>query len=135
MQEGATIPVMDERNRCLESGCKGYCCQDIDLEITEPERKELFPEARKVFSVKELAELKRTDKGLFYTDYQRSGLEGPDFRILAINGPCPNRVKDGNCSIHKNREHAAINFEFGSDDCNAIRKEHGLGPIYLEPVE
>jgi len=56
-------------------------------------------------------------------------------RILAINGSCPNRAKDGNCKIHKNREHAAKNFKFGIDDCNAIRKNHGLGPIYLEPVE
>ena len=126
---------MGERNRCLESGCKGYCCQDIDLEITEPERKELFPEAQKVPSIKKLAELKRSEMGLFYADYERPGLEGPDFRILAINGPCPNRAKDGNCTRHNIREHAAKNFKFGSDDCNAIRKDHGLGPIFLEPVE
>ena len=127
---------MYERNRCLESGCKGYCCQDIDLEITKAEVKELFPSAVRVFSIKELAKLKQIHKkGLYYTDYQRPGLEGPNFRILSINGPCPNRAKDGNCSIHKNREHAAENFKFGSDDCNDIRKEHGLGPVYLDLVE
>ena len=127
---------MSERNRCLESGCRGYCCQDIDLEITRVEIKELFPSARRVFSIKELAKLKLNHKkGLFYTDYQRPGLKGPDFRILAINGSCPNRAKDGNCNIHDIREHAAKNFKFGSKECNDIRKENGLGPIYLEPVE
>jgi hypothetical protein len=126
---------MSERNRCIESGCKGYCCQDIDLEITRAEVKELFPTAVRVFSIKELAKLKQTRKGLFYTNYQRPGLEGPDFMILSINGPCPNRVSNGGCLIHTNREHAAKSFLFGSDDCNAIRKEHGLGPVFLEPVE
>ena len=126
---------MAERNRCLESGCRGFCCQDIDLEITRAEIKELFPSAKKVTSIKKLAELKQTQTGLFYTDYQRPGLEGPDFRILTINGPCPNREKNGNCTIHNIREYAAKNFKFGSDDCNAIRKENGLGPIYLEPVK
>ncbi|MCX6705695.1 MAG: hypothetical protein NTV24_01140, partial [Candidatus Woesebacteria bacterium] len=55
--------------------------------------------------------------------------------IARIAGPCPNRLENGNCRIHKNREHAAENFKFGSDECNDIRKGHGLGPVYLEPVE
>lgn len=127
---------MGERNRCLESGCRGFCCQDIDLELTKAERKELFPKAKRVFSIKELAKLKlNRNKGLFYTDYEKPGFEGLSFQLLSINGPCPNRTKEGNCNIHDIREHAAKNFKFGSDDCNAIRKDHGLGPIYLEPVE
>lgn len=114
---------MSERNRCIESGCKGFCCQDIDLKITKAEIKELFPKAVRVSSVEELGRIKRTRIGLFYMgNYERPGLEGPNFCLMAINGFCPNRAKEGNCNIHDIREHAA-------------RKEHGLGPIYLEPVE
>jgi len=127
---------MFERNRCIESGCRGLCCQNTALELSRPELNELFPTAVRVFSIKELAKLELDRKdGLFYTDYQRPGLKGKNFRILLINGPCPNRAKNGSCTIHKNREHAAENFKFGGDDCNAIRKEHGLGPVFLEPVE
>lgn len=91
--------------------------------------------AIRVSSVKELRQIKRSQIGLFYADYERPDLDGPDFRLLAINGPYPNRMENGNCAIHNYREHAAKNFKFGSDDCNDIRKENGLGPIYLEPVE
>lgn len=127
---------MVDRNRCLESGCGGLCCQNVDLEITEAERKELFPRAVKVFSIQKLRKIKRSEIGLFYVaNYQRPGLEHPDFNLLAINGVCPNRTDGGTCLVHKNREHAARNFRFGDDECNSIRKENGLGLIYLEPVD
>lgn len=126
---------MTKENLCIASGCLGFCCQDIDLEITGPERREIFPTAQKVLSIKKLARIKEEQEvGLFYlAGYERPGLEGLDFCLLTINGPCPNITLEGNCSKHTIREHAAINFQFGSEDCNSIRKEHGLAPIQLMP--
>lgn len=125
-----------ERNLCVESGCPGYCCQDIVIEFTKCERTRMFPKANYVHSIKELSDIKYAKiPGVFYTEYSREGLEGGDFYIVAINGPCPNRLPDGSCSNHVEREYAARRFKIGCKDCNEIRKEHGLAPIFIEPVE
>lgn len=137
LSQNGTIATMSERNLCKESGCPGLCCQDIDLEITGAERREIFSIAQKVGTAKELLVLRQNNvKGLFYiSNYRRPGLNYPNFCLLAINGPCPNKTSDGDCIKHANREHAAINFRFGSFDCNKTRKEHGLAPVFIEPVE
>lgn len=137
VEQSDIIPDIMERNPCVASGCLGLCCQDIYLEITGPERREIFPTAQKVDSINQLITLKKgPEKGLFYVDdYGRPGFEDPDFCLLAINGPCPNRSPDGDCVKHDNREHVAKNFKIGCADCNAIRKKNGLAPIYIEPVE
>lgn len=124
-----------ERNMCANSGCPGYCCENIDIEVTKCEISRLFPKAKHVDNISELADIKN-DKtpGVFYTEYSRKGLEG-DFYVVAINGPCPNRDSDGNCTKHEERSYAARNFQIGCHDCNEIRKEHNLGPLYFEPVE
>lgn len=124
-----------ERNPCVASGCPGYCCENIDIEVTRCERSRLFPKAKHVGSISELAELKKSqESGIFYTEYEREGLRG-DFYIVTLNGPCPNRLNDGSCAKHEERGYAARNFRIGCPDCNAIRKEHGLAPIFIEPVE
>lgn len=107
---------MLERNPCIASGCLGYCCQDIDQEISASALKEIFPTAQKVSSIKKLAELEFSEEpGLFYIDnYESDELKGPDYCLLAINGPCPNRDEKGNCSVHEHGEPAAINFKIGS---------------------
>ena len=125
---------MSERNRCLESGCKGYCCQDITIYDVEAAILETFPNAKEV----NVWQLQKAINGKLLNGvyYQYDGRDPvPGMAIARVVGPCQNKAKDGSCKIHKNREHAARNFKFGSDDCNAIRIEHGLGPIYLEPVE
>ena len=127
---------MPERNPCLKSGCPGFCCQDIDIEITKSERTRVFPTAIHVDSMKELAQIKKDNlQGLYYTEYSRKGLEGGDFYVIVINGPCPNRLSDGSCLKHDEREYAARNFAIGCSDCNVIRKENGFSPIFIEPVE
>ena len=125
---------MREINQCVMSGCKGRCCQNIDLELTEAERQRLFPQAVWVASVAELNKTRKR-KGVFYAPYTRDGQLGSGYVKLAINGPCPNRARDGSCLKHDEREAAARNFQFGRGDCNAVRQENGLGPIFLEPVE
>lgn len=124
-----------ERNPCTDSGCLGYCCEDIDIEVSGCERTRLFSKAKHVGSIHDLAKIKR-DKtpGVFYTEYERPGLEG-DFYAVSLNGPCPNRLPDGSCSRHDERTYAARSYQIGCDDCNAIRREHGLAPIFTEPVE
>jgi hypothetical protein len=127
---------MPERNICVDTGCQGYCCQDIDVIITKSERTRLFPQAIKKDSIQELADLKKKNiQGLFYIDYSSPELEGGDFFLLSINGPCPNRLPKGSCSKHEEREYAARNFRIGCGDCNEIRKEHGLDEIFFEQPE
>lgn len=124
-----------ERNICTESGCLGYCCENIDIEVTRCKRSRLFPKAKHVENVKELADIKKAKTpGVFYTEYERENLKG-DFYIVSVNGVCPNRLSDGSCSKHDERGYAARNFRIGCDDCNAIRREHGLSPIFTDPVE
>lgn len=113
---------------------KGRCCQNIDLELTEAERQRLFSQAVRVSSVAELNKTRKR-KGVFYAEYTREGQLGSGFVKLAINGPCPNRARDGSCLKHDERENAARNFQIGRKDCNAIRQENGLFPIFYEPVE
>lgn len=78
---------------------------------------------------------KEKEPGVFYSRYRRKHLRESGFVVVSLNGPCPNRAPDGGCVKHEEREHAARNFRIGSVDCNAIRKEHCLAPIYIEPVE
>lgn len=125
-----------ERNPCKASGCPGWCCENIDIEVTKCERTRLFKKAKHVDTLRKLADIKSSQTpGVFYSEYSRKGLENGDFYIVVINGPCPNRLIDGGCSKHSEREYAARNFAIGCSDCNAIRKEHGLAPIFIEPVE
>ena len=121
---------------CTDSGCYGFCCENIDIEVTKWERSRIFPRAVHVDSITELADIKDSKiPGVFYTEYAREGLEGGDFYVVSLNGPCPNRLSKGGCSKHEEREHAARNFPIGCSDCNAIRAEHNLPPIFTEPVE
>jgi len=127
---------MLERNPCIASGCHGLCCQNRDLELTKFERTRLFPKAIKVGTLETLAVLKKEKvSGVFYSRYRRKHLGPSGFVVVSLNGPCPNRNTDGSCQKHEEREHAARNFKIGSPDCNKIRKENGLPPIFIEPVE
>lgn len=124
-----------ERNHCTLSGCMGYCCENIDIEVTRYERSRLFQKAKHVDTLSELVDIKKAQTpGIFYTEYEREGLEG-DFYIVSINGPCLNRLPNGSCAKHEEREYAARNFNIGCPDCNEIRYEHDLAPIFIEPVE
>jgi len=125
-----------ERNLCRDSGCLGFCCQDINLEVTKFERKRVFSTAIKVDTFKILDEIKGLKiPGVYYTRCRRKRLGDSGFELITIVGSCPNKAKDGSCQKHAEREHAARNFDIGSEICNAIRKEHGLSPIFIEPVE
>ena len=127
---------MLERNRCVASGCPGLCCQNIDLEIRNDERKRVFPGAVHVDTLDALVWVKKQKvPGVFYTRYRKARLKSGKYSVIAINGPCPNRTPEGGCSKHEEREEAAKSFKIGSPDCNEIRKEHGLPPIFIEPVE
>jgi hypothetical protein len=127
---------MPERNRCIASGCAGLCCQNIDLEIKNSERRKVFPDAVRINSLGALGWVKRQKvPGVFYARYRKARLKNDEYSVIAINGPCPNRAPNGSCSVHQDREAAAKNFEIGSAECNAIRIENGLGPIFIEVVE
>lgn len=121
---------MFERNRCIESGCRGYCCQDMTIYDSEKVILEIFPQAKEV-SVWELQRAinGRLSNGVYYQYDGRNSLTG--MVMARIVGSCPNRTEDGSCKIHEHREPAAVNFKFGGDLCNAIRIKNGLEPIYL----
>lgn len=123
---------MPERNPCIASGCPGLCCQDRDLELTKFERSRLFPHAVRVNTMRELAELKNGKiPGVFYTRYRKKHLGESGFVVAILVGPCPNRAPDGSCIKHEEREHAARNWKFGSDECNAVRVAHKLAFVSI----
>lgn len=105
------------------------------MELSKYERTRIFPDAIKVDTLETLTVLKREKvKGVFYTRYRRRHLGENGFVVLSLNGPCPNRTVEGGCSKYEEREYAAKNFKIGGSDCNEIRKENGLDPIFIEPV-
>lgn len=126
---------MSERNICIETGCLGYCCEDIDIQVTNYERRRLFPKAQRVDTLRELVNKKKEGQGVFYARWRRKPLNKAGFNIVAICGSCPNRFSDRSCKEHGEREYAARNFNIGCQDCNDIRQEHGLAPVFFEPVE
>jgi hypothetical protein len=127
---------MLERNPCKRSGCLGLCCQNIALELTKFERKRIFPNAIRVDSIEALRTMKDENvQGAFYTRNRKKHLISSGFVLLQLNGPCPHRSPKGECLIHEERSHAARNFTFGRKDCNEIRKENGLAPVFIETAE
>lgn len=127
---------MKEKNPCLFSGCKGYCCCDVPLEATVGERKRLFPYASRLTSLKELKNVPTDVPNVYYVRYRRKHLGNSGFVLVVIVGKCPHLDDEGNCLVHNERSHAARNFQIGNEFCNEIRTEHSL-PIMIpkEPVE
>lgn len=120
---------MKEKNPCIASGCLGYCCKNIFLELTTFERRRLFPKALKIDSLKNLKHVSRDTQGVYYTPVRRKKFNCNGMVETLIVDNCPHLKKDGNCNVHKERSHAARNFKIGSQLCNEIRKNHGLPKI------
>ena len=127
---------MKEKNPCLISGCHGYCCKNIVLEMTDHEIKRLFPNAIKVNSLKESNEKPKDIPNIYFRSIRRKKFSCNGINEVTIIGNCPHLDKKGNCNEHAERSHAARNFIIGSKLCNEIRQMHNL-PIMIpkEPVE
>jgi hypothetical protein len=124
-----------EKNRCVESGCPGYCCKDTDIEVSKFERRRLFPGAVKVDSLKELRSGCLEKRRVYYTRLRRKDLGNTGFQEVGWVGACPNQDENGGCKRYQEREHAARRFKFASQDCNKVRREYGLPPIFVEVVK
>jgi hypothetical protein len=120
---------MKETNPCIASGCLGNCCKNIFLELTIFEKNKLFPRAIRVNSLKELNQVPRDIHAVYYTSVRRKKFSCNGMVETFIVGECPHLKQDGNCNVHKERSHAARNFQIGSDLCNEIRKSYGLSTI------
>jgi len=112
---------MQERNLCVESGCKALCCHGPYITFagtTEADILKWFPKAKKM----SLGNLftRRTPSSVFYLDKGHS-----DFYV-EINGPCPNLDAGFNCSIQGTKPQACNEFGRGQKDCNVIRLDHNL---------
>ena len=123
------------KNLCIESGCKGYCCHDTCIEVTDSERTRLFPDAIPLQTLDELKHGNLMRETAYFVRYRRSRLGRTGFKMVGWIGKCPNLTSDGNCKKHSEREYAARNFKFGSRECNSVRTEYGLPPVFVEPVE
>ena len=62
----------------------------------------------------------------FLRNYKTKELDRGNFVLITLKGKCPHLKDDGNCNVHSERTHAARNFKIGCEDCNEIRKKHGL---------
>ena len=127
---------MKEYNPCRMSGCLGNCCKNIFLELTISERKKIFPQAKRVNSLKELNQIPRENHGIYYTYVKRKKINYSGMVEALIVGDCPHLEQNGDCNIHEERSDAAKNEKIGSELCNKIRKSYNL-PIMIqkEPVE
>lgn len=123
-----------KENICLESGCPGLCCCDTDIQVTKFERRRLWPDAIKQNSLKELRRGPLIEGYAFYARLRLREL-GPEAEEVGWKGKCPNLLPDGSCKFYEEREYAARNFKIGSKECNQVRCENGLPPIFFEPVE
>ena len=127
---------MKEMNPCKLSGCLGNCCKNIFFELSIFERKRIFPNAIRVNSLRELNQIPKENKGVYYTSVRRKKFSCSGMVEALIIGKCPHLKPDGNCDIHEERSHAARNFQIGCQLCNEIRKSYKI-PIIIpkEPVE
>lgn len=116
-------------NKCLESGCPGLCCWDTDIEVTDFERKRLFPKAVHLKSLKELRQGPLEKGFCYYAKLKNSRLGLSGFSEVGWVGPCVNQLPNGDCGKYDERAHAGRNFRYGSKECNIVRLEHGLKPV------
>jgi len=127
---------MKELNPCIASGCLGNCCKDINFELTNSERKRIFPYAVKVKNLGELNKVPTDHHDVYFSRIVRRKFKGENMVEVAIVGRCPHLKYDGNCRIHDKRSYAARNFQIGSDECNKIRICSGLPIISPDnPIE
>lgn len=119
-------------NPCAQSGCKGYCCYDINIEVTISERRRLWPNASRVNTVKKVEYAPGFTDWVYYTRVRKIHLTLPNkkhngFVLVGIVGKCPNLdAETGACLMHQEREHAARNYKIGDEDCTQIRRKHSL---------
>jgi hypothetical protein len=111
---------MKEINKCLESGCRGGCCQNITIYDAEDVILKTFPKAIEV-SVWKLAKAINGEltNGVYYQYDGRDPV--PGMAIARIVGPCPNRLNNGNCKNYHSCSYAAENYKIDSPQCNLIR--------------
>ena len=122
-------------NKCVESGCRGLCCKDTDIQVTIFERRRLFKRPIRVPTLKELRSGNLVEGFCYYARLRLKKFGTAGFYEVGWNGACPNLTPEGNCNKHFDREQAARDFKFGSKECNAVRIENGLSPVFCEPVE
>lgn len=122
-------------NICLKSGCPGFCCQDTDMRVTRSELRRLWPGVVHLDTLKELRS-GHLEKGFPYCARLRIKELGEcGFYEVGWVGNCPNQLPDGSCKKYSEREYAARNFKFGSEECNKVRRSYGLPPVFVEPTE
>ncbi len=132
------LPMIDQEptgNACTESGCMGWCCNNIlFLNITHSTLSVLAPSTttnqvevpREELSDKyERRNRKRGDAE--HTVYFSTNANGTI--DASLDGDCPNKQTDGSCGIYNRRPEPCVTFEFGSKPCNDIRKKNGVPPV------
>lgn len=117
-----------KENICSESGCRGYCCYNAELDVTKFERRRLFPEAKRRKTLIELRE--ETEEGVYFSRLRSKRFGNiAGMEKLRIVGKCPNLDSSGICTQYLERSYAARNFIIGSKECNDCRNDYGLPPI------
>lgn len=111
---------MPENNLCRSVGCNGACCRDITIYDDEDVLLATFPKAKEVNAWQlQKAINGKLPEGTYYQHDSRS----PDdnMALLRVVGPCEHLSGCGDCTIHDRCSHAALNFEFDSEECKKMR--------------
>ncbi len=137
------MTAKNERNPCVESGCKGACCADIRFTfMSVDDLKKITPDGTRVVEVPEenLLSFSRRVR----SRRQRHEPPGSETTVyfstlgygrnsVLLDGPCPNLQPDNSCGIYDARPPQCRNFDFGSPSCNTARITTGLQPVDAEP--
>ena len=106
-----------EVNLCHKSGCRDLCCRGrMWLRVKKTERIRTFPEAKQVLFDTEV-------RSLGFGEFVFAKNDDIDMELLLLNRDCTHLVTrgcDGSQTI------ACKAFQLGGEECNRIRKKHGL---------
>jgi Fe-S-cluster containining protein len=135
-------------NLCIESGCRGGCCQNMVMRQVSSSNLRLFT-GNGVQRVEEISSksvrayirlrdrMRRsprdTDSDHHGVYYAKETARRSSLFTLVLLGPCPNLAQDGSCNIYPSRPEQCRDFKFGGENCNDIRKIEGL-PIITTTI-
>lgn len=125
--------MTEEVNACLSSGCPGFCCRDMVMEMAEPVLERFRPPETPLvwLSPNSFSQMvKDGPDGTIDFDEQapviyatRNG--GPLLQVQ-FDGACPNLSPDFGCRIYADRPGCCDNLDFMEAECLEIRNNHFL---------
>lgn len=113
--------MINKENLCHATGCPDLCCRSRGLDyplikMKKGSSRQFFPEA---VEIPENEDLGDCPPGAYLVSY-------PLHEAILIQGVCP---KSGASGCEGSKPQSCSNFSFGGNECNELRKKHGLYEI------